>query len=242
MKKQKLELQKGFMYVDLRNTVAADWNYKEDGEELMKKLTLNLLTEGNIVNCILRTNEFSELEVIDGNHRRQAILKVLDCVENYDLYPEGSIERFYATKYNESGLDFTKIMCYYAGAITIQEAEAISLKVNETRFKSNDEKLKNIVEGLTNFYGDSIFEQIPFEKEDFFLPQLDMEFSKGGFDNEFQNEYSNQQNWKTIKLVVNDDIYQKWLEVQSDFQTLHDTTSSETIFEKLLDIYGKQGE
>lgn len=233
-----MELTKNtFLYYDLRQTVAADWNYKEDDDDLMKKLILNLLTSGNIVSCILRTNERNEIEVVDGNHRRQAIIKVLECVDNVENYSDGDIELFYATKYLESGMDFTKVMCYYAGAITISEAKTISLKVNETRFASNQEKLKEIIENLNFEFGDSIFEQLPFEKTDFFLPEIPMSFTGNGYDETFPNEYSNQQSWKTIKLVVNDEIYEKWLDIQSEFQTMHDISSSERIFEKLLDTY-----
>lgn len=237
MKTEDFGLQKGFLYYDLRNTVSADWNYKEDDEELMKKLILNLLNSGNIVSCILRTNERNEIEVVDGNHRREAIIRVLDAVEKMESYSDCDIELFYAKKYLESGLDFTKVMCYYAGAITISEAKSISLKVNETRFNSNEDKLKTIIEELNYEFGDSIFEQIPFHKEDFFLVEPPIQFSKGTYSGEFEDEYSNQRSFKTIKLVVNDEIYEKWLEIQQHFQSMLGIDSSETIFAHLLENY-----
>lgn len=113
----------GYQEIDIDLLFEAEWNYKESHEELEGKLFANIEKNGVVQNLIVR--EVGEkFEVVNGNHR-------LKVVKNLGL---------------------ETVMCYNLGQIDDLKAKRIAVETNETRFKSNPEKMSEVIESiLTEF-------------------------------------------------------------------------------------------
>lgn len=120
-----------FKTLPVEQLCEAEWNYKEDNEQLQAKLENNIEKNGIVQNLIVREMSNGLFEVVNGNHRLRAI-KALGMVE---------------------------VMCYNCGQITDSQAKRISVETNETRFKSDTDKLYAVI--------DSILTE--FDQEDFNL-------------------------------------------------------------------------
>jgi hypothetical protein len=233
------ELKIGWNMVDLRRTVSAEWNYKGDHKRMMMKLIRSIVDDGFIVSCLLRHTECNELEVVDGNHRREGVITILGWVDEIDTFDRESEEYALAKKYLDSGLDLTKVMCYYLGKVSELRAKELSFKLNENRFPSDREKIKTILDELIEEHGDDIFESIPFEKYDFYEPQIDFEFKQGADYTEYDGISNNADGLKIVKFIVSDEIYQKWIDIQTKIQIFQNITLPSDIFEHILDNYEK---
>jgi hypothetical protein len=120
--------------------VEADWNYKDDDELIGEKLRNNMKRIGQVENIQLRLLNTGYYEVINGNHR----LKEGDNLG----------KQFY--------------IAYDHGPISLAEAQRIATETNETRFKSNFEKLSKILNDLKiEFPEDDLLSTMPFSQDDF---------------------------------------------------------------------------
>jgi len=127
-----------FKEIELNKIIKAEWNYKEDNEELRSKLKSNIIRNGFIESVIVRELEEDSYEMVNGNHR----LDVLNEL-NYD-----------------------KVMCYNLGNITENQAKRIAIETNETRFKSDKNKLVDIISELQKeFDTDELLETMPYSSE-----------------------------------------------------------------------------
>lgn len=230
------DLQIGYQLIDIRNTVSAVWNYKGDHSKMMLKLIHSIVDDGFIVSCLVRTTENDELEVVDGNHRREAVIKILSWVEDIESLDQDSDEYFIASKYLSMKLDLSKIMCYYLGNISELKAKELSFKINENRFPSDKDKMKTILEELVEIHGDDIFNFIPLERDDFFSPDFEMEFSENNYQ-EYSGMSDEVESAKTIKFIVSEELYQKWIAKQTEIQVYEHISSPADIFEHILDSY-----
>ena len=120
--------------------VEADWNYKDDDELIGEKLRNNMKRIGQVENIQLRLLNTGYYEVINGSHR----LKEGDNLG----------KQFY--------------IAYDHGPISLAEAQRIATETNETRFKSNFEKLSKILNDLKiEFPEDDLLSTMPFSQDDF---------------------------------------------------------------------------
>lgn len=103
----------------------APWNYKDDDEFKAHQLAENLRRNGQLVNLIVRNLPDGLHEVIDGNHRLDAVLL-----------------NKWAT-----------VICFDLGEITEKQAKRIAIEINETRFPSNIQRLTPIIAELNAEFG-----------------------------------------------------------------------------------------
>lgn len=96
--------------------IPAPWNYKTDDLDIKMRLQASLDDNGLILNCIVREVP-GGFEVIDGNHR---------LVWLQETHQE-------------------TVWCYNFGNISEDVAQRIAVEINDTRFKSDSQKLAGIV-------------------------------------------------------------------------------------------------
>lgn len=121
--------------------VKADWNYKEEDEFVSQKLVNNLKKNGQIENIHVRKLKTGYYEVVNGNHR----LDACDVI------------------------DKKNIIAYDHGEISLTEAQLIAIETNETKFKSNQERLSILIQNIRL--------EIPDEELRFTLPYNDEVFN-----------------------------------------------------------------
>jgi len=102
----------------------AEWNYKIDDAIMAEKLKENIRRNGVIVNLIVRQMADGAFEVLDGNHRLDALL--------------------------ELGID--KVMCFNLGEIPDHQAKRIAIEINETKFPYDTNKTAELINDLISEY------------------------------------------------------------------------------------------
>lgn len=136
---EKLANLEKFLLVKIDKLVPADWNYKKDEPEKIKKLVNNVKRNGQIENIIVRQLKTGFYEVVNGNHRL-AVFK-------------------------EIGLD--KAVVYDLGKISLQEAKRIAIETNETKFEVDNIKLaENIKDILSQFTLPELIETMPYSQDE----------------------------------------------------------------------------
>ena len=125
--------------IELSKLVGAPWNYKKDFEYLEEKLINNIKKNGIIENIIVREIEGDKFEVVNGNHRLKACVKI--------------------------GLK--KIMCCNLGNIKLRVAKRIAIETNETKFPNDKSKLGDILSDLLDGFGlDDIVATTPWSRDE----------------------------------------------------------------------------
>lgn len=254
-----------YVFLDIEDTVKADWNYKEDDLLTQKKLIFNLLEDGSIINVLLRKNERSELEVVDGNHRRDGIKYIknviidgknglfddVDEISQKELLSDDTLldniklkklvyQTYLSNKINNN--DFKMILGYYMGEIPIDVAKKTAIKVNETRFESNSLKLTDIVNELYKNDGIELFNVIPFSPIDFGLMEekvrIPLDFSNQTFSNE---EVYHTESKKIIRFTISKDTYDRYILAQRFLQgeDFDDDDFLQIVFGFFLENYKK---
>lgn len=123
-----------FKKLAINQLVKAEWNYKEEDYLLSQKLFNNIKKNGFLINLIVR-DLGDKYEVVNGNHR-------LDVLNS---------------------LGVSQIVCYDLGKISELEAKKIAVETNETSFKANKQKVKNIIKEINeSFELDVLKETLPF--------------------------------------------------------------------------------
>lgn len=114
----------------------AQWNYKENDEDLSEKLKENIKRNGQLENLVVREIEGGKYEIVNGNHRLD-VLKALNLKKAY---------------------------CFNLGNIKVNQAKRIAIELNETRFKTNDATFAAIIKELsTDFDLSEMASTMPFE-------------------------------------------------------------------------------
>lgn len=145
-----------YIELPINKLVKAVWNYKVDDEALLEKLKNNLKTNGQIENIIVRVLPTGFYEIVNGNHRYDAL----------------------------KAIGTEKAVCYNLGEITLSAAQRIAIETNETRFDSNKEALAKLIEEIklsNEFTDEELNTTFPFTAEEYeafansLLPELDLE-------------------------------------------------------------------
>lgn len=139
-KAQDTSYSPGWKNLQLSSLRKAVWNYKVEDDETMKKLIANIEKNEQIENIIVRpiNDECSEYEVVNGNHRLDAMLSL--------------------------GLETA--FCYDIGIVSDAHAKRIAIETNETRFPINPARLSEIVAALADSSGvDDLLKTMPFSKD-----------------------------------------------------------------------------
>lgn len=128
-----------FIEIPIGKLVKAGWNYKEDDDRLKEKLKENLKRNGQIENCIIRELPTGFYEIVNGNHR-------------YDAMGE---------------LGFKSVVCYNLGVISDAAAMRIAIETNETRFATDQMKLAERIKELSIEFPMSDLElSMPFDERE----------------------------------------------------------------------------
>lgn len=219
--------------IDIRETVEASWNYKHDDDVTQMKLLNNIIEDGILSLPVVRINEDGHKEVCDGNHRRGVIINILSIVDN----PHNQEEQNIREKYLAKGHNFSKIPCIFLGEIPLIQAKKIAVKLNETRFSNDAELLSDILLELNEEYGETMFQELPFNFEEFVAltdsgsTQTNGEASdfEGSLEKDMKNmanETKFDEPLKTINIVVPESTYNLWTTCKSKLATLAITSDA----------------
>ena len=129
-----------FVMLPLAKMVKANWNYKEDNDALLEKLKANIKRNGQIENIIVRQLDTGFYEVVNGNHRFDAM----------------------------SQLGLTEAICFDLGKISDAQARRIAVETNETKFGVDNIKLAEIVSEIMQEFDDmgDLSSTMPYSPEE----------------------------------------------------------------------------
>ena len=131
-------IEPGFGWIDAARLVKASWNYKLDSPELKEKLKANIKRNGLIENIIVRELETGFFEIVNGNHRMDAV----------------------------SELEIEKLFCFNLGSVSQAQAMRVAIETNETRFTSDQEQMAaRIREIIEVFDRQEFISTVPFTDE-----------------------------------------------------------------------------
>jgi len=129
-------MREGYCKIPIAKLVKADWNYKKDDQRMMAKLIANMKRNGQIENIIVRELKTGFFEVVNGNHRLDAMIS----------------------------LDVQDVQCFNLGVISPAAAKRIATETNETRFPTDDLRLHElIVEMMDEFSAEDLAGTIPVD-------------------------------------------------------------------------------
>jgi ParB-like chromosome segregation protein Spo0J len=128
--------ERNVVEVDVGLLDKADWNYKKDDPAMMAKLQANLKRNGQIENIVIREKPGGRYEVVNGNHRLDA------------LRAAGS----------------AKAWAVNLGDIPDWKAKRIAIELNETRFENDELRLASMLEGMAKeMTKEEMLETMPIE-------------------------------------------------------------------------------
>lgn len=172
--------------------VKAVWNYKEENENLTSKLIANIKQNGQVENIQVRLLDTGYYEIVNGNHRLDAMLSL--------------------------GREF--IVCYNHGSISDSKAKRIAIETNETRFATDSIKLADLIKEISTDFDISDLEStMPYnetELNNFIeLTNFDWDqFSKQPEDSEDEKQNSKDIDLDFVELKLNltKEVFDLWEE------------------------------
>ena len=194
--------------IDMKDLVKADWNYKTDGtEEQINKLMNSITADESVGVVAVRELPNNKFEVIDGNHRFEAIKR----------------------------LGWKKVPCENFGNITKAKAITIARRRNHKWFDDDiiayAELLNNEV--LGEYTLDELEKIMPDTKEEMEKLQEMLDFDFDQFDGDFK--YDESDNLKTINIKVPEDTYKIWLEWKDKVKEMTDYETDGKAFEYAME-------
>lgn len=189
----KTDLKK-FKTLNISQLVKADWNYKENNDELKEKLKENIKRNGQVENIIVRLLDTGFYEVVNGNHRYEAMKE----------------------------LEFENIIVCDITPCNINQAKRLAIETNETKFNTDNIKLAEIFKEIsTEFSIEDLEKTNPYTNEDLedFINiknfdysdyQIDMNNNDKSISNitiQFENEEDKNNAKQTIKETLEANLY-----------------------------------
>lgn len=158
---------KKFKTLKIDQLVKADWNYKENNDELKEKLKENIKRNGQVENIIVRLLDTGFYEVVNGNHRYEAMKE----------------------------LEFENIIVCDISPCSLNQAKRLAIETNETKFNTDNIKLAEIFKEISSEFSIEDLEKTnPYTSEqisDFSkLLNFDWEQYNNNEDQEFDNNFS----------------------------------------------------
>jgi len=167
--------------MNVKDLIKADWNYKSEGtQEQIDKLKNSIKIDKSV--GVLAVREIKgKFEVIDGNHRLEAIKQ----------------------------MKWKKVPCENFGEITKATAITIARRRNHQWFE--DDLLS-----YSDIFKNDVLQEYSLDDLEKFMPDTKAEMmsiaelTDFDWDQFERNDDLDDDPLKTIKLIVNDDIYQLW--------------------------------
>ena len=169
--------------INVEDLVKADWNYKTDGtDEQIEKLMESIKVDKSVGVLAVREKD-KMFEVIDGNHRLEAVIR----------------------------LGWKKVPCENFGDISKGKAITIARRRNHKWFEDDILAYAEIFKSdvLEEYSIDELEKFMPDTKEEMENLEKMLEFDWDQYDEEFK--YDEDEGLKTIKLVVPEETYKNWL-------------------------------
>lgn len=169
--------------IDVDDLVPADWNYKTNGtQEEIEKLLKSIEQDGSAGIPAVRELD-NKFEVIDGNHRLQAVIE----------------------------LGWNKIYCENFGDISKAKAITIARRRNHKWFDDDMLKYAKIFKDdvLTEFTKEELSEYMPDSLNDMYNLEKLLDFDWQQFDADI--DYEESDGARTIKIIVLPQVYDLWL-------------------------------
>ena len=202
MSKKKTLKDFGYSLVETSKLIKADWNYKTDDEKKLKDLIENFKRNGQVENIIIRELAKNKYEVVNGNHRLDA-LKAL-------------------------GIEMAVV--YNKGKINKAEAVRLAIETNETKFPNDNIKLAEAITELSEKYPiEDLVKTMPYSNAELNNLLNIVNFDWEDF-NTHKVEDDNEFN-KTIKIKVNKDILDRWNELRNKFGNVLGYDNDSKVFE-----------
>lgn len=151
----------------------APWNYKDGDEFKAAQLAANLQRNGQLLNLIVRHTPDGLFEVIDGNHRLDAVLL------------------------NK----WSTVICYDLGEISERQAKRIAIEINETRFPTNLIGIAKVIEDLkAEFSLEDMLSTFPYKREELEAFGEMVRFDWNSPEHRFPNETKDMPDGVQVKL------------------------------------------
>jgi len=126
-------------YIKTSELYKAEWNYKDDDEEMARKLTENIKRNGILQVSVVYEEEDGRKVVLDGNHRLDSYYTL--CID--------------------------EVPCVNLGKIKRTEAQRISIELNETKFENDMLKLSKVMQDINReFDVEDMAKTLGFSKDE----------------------------------------------------------------------------
>jgi hypothetical protein len=180
-------VEKSFGWIDVAQCVMANWNYKKDDEYKTARLMANFKRNGQVENIIVRPLDTGFFEVVNGNHRLDAIQR----------------------------LEWEKIFVYNTGKISLPAAIRLSIETNETKYENDQFALADRIQEITAEYElNDLKETMPYTDIQFdnLLSLADKTFDHQSMDS--LDHVIPDEKTKLIGITVPNEIYELWNEIK----------------------------
>jgi hypothetical protein len=197
-------MKKGFIDIEVKKLVKADWNYKEENEAQTENLLNNFKRNGQIENILIRELDTGFYEVVNGNHRVD-VMKILKM---------------------------KKAHAYNCGKISLAEAQRLAIETNETKFESDNLKMAELISTLSKeFPVEELSKTMPFTDEQIKKMSELTEFDWSQYDNEEIDTFGDTEFEKEIKFKVTEETFARWEELKERVGKLGGYNSDAKVFE-----------
>jgi len=189
--------------MDIKDLFKADWNYKTDGtDEQIDKLMESIKKDKSV--GVLAVRELGNaFEVIDGNHRLEALIR----------------------------LKWKKVPCENFGSISKGKAITIARRRNHKWFEDDILAYANLFkeEVLTDYSLEELATFMPDSLED--MENL-IKIDEFDWDEAEDNPtYDEDENLKTIKIAVPEETYNTWLKWKERIKKMNGYETDSKAFE-----------
>jgi hypothetical protein len=187
--------------INLKDLFPADWNYKTDGTPEQIEKLCNSIKEDSSAGVVAVRELGDKFEVIDGNHRLKAAKK----------------------------LKWKKVPCENFGDISKAKAITIARRRNHKWFDDD-------IIAYAEIFKDDVLDEYTLDELESFMPDTREEMENLekllDFDwGQFESNGEIQEEVKTIKIVVNDDVYENWQSWKTKCQDILGYESESKCFE-----------